>query len=43
MDTDSFIVSVKTEDMYKDISKDIEKRFNTSNYEVRLTVSYRKK
>ena len=39
MDTDSFIVSVKTEDMYKDISEDIEKRFNTSNYEVRLTVS----
>ena len=34
MDTYSFIVQIKTEDIYKDISEDVEKRFNTSNYEV---------
>ena len=35
MDTDSFIVHVKTEDMYKDISKDVEKILDTSNYELK--------
>ena len=34
MDTDSFIMHIKTKDFYKDISKDVEKRFDTSNYEV---------
>ena len=34
MDTDSFIMSIKTEDFYKDIANDVEKRFDTSNYEV---------
>ena len=34
MDTDSFIMNIKTEDFYKDIANDIEKRFDTSNYEV---------
>ena len=34
MDRDSFIIPIKTEDIYKDISKDIEKRFDTSNYEL---------
>ena len=33
MDTDSFIMSIKTEDFYKDISNAVEKRFGTSNYE----------
>ena len=33
MDTDSFILHVKTEDFYKDIIGDVEKRFETSNYE----------
>ena len=33
MDTDSFIMNIKTEDFYKDISNDVEKRFDTSNYE----------
>ena len=33
MDTDSFIMNIKTEDFYKDIAKDVEKRFDTSNYE----------
>ena len=34
MDTDSFIMYIKTEDFYKDIADDVEKRFDTSNYEV---------
>ena len=34
IDTDSFIMHVKTEDFYKDIADDAEKRFDTSNYEV---------
>ena len=34
MDTDSFIMNIKTEDFYKNIANDVEKRFDTSNYEV---------
>ena len=34
IDTDSFIMHIKTEDFYKDIADDIEKRFDTSNYEI---------
>ena len=34
MDTDSFIMSIKTNDFYKDISIDVDKRFDTANYEV---------
>ena len=34
MDTDSFILNVKTEDFYEDIANDAEKRFDTSNYQV---------
>ena len=34
MDTDSFIMHIKTEDLYEDIANDVEKRFDTSNYEV---------
>ena len=34
MNTDSFIMSIKTNDFYKDIANDVEKRFDTSNYEV---------
>ena len=34
MDTDSFIILIKTKDFYKDIANDVEKRFDTSNYEV---------
>ena len=34
MDTDSFIIHIKTGDIYEDIADDVEKRFNTSNYEV---------
>ena len=42
MDTDSFIANIKTEDFYKDIANDIEKRFDTSNYEVDKPLSIRK-
>ena len=34
MDTDSFIMNIKTEDFFKDIANDVDKRFDTSNYEV---------
>ena len=34
MDTDSFIMNIKTNDFYEDIANDVENRFNTSNYEV---------
>ena len=34
MDTDSFIMHIKTEDFYKDVADDVEKRLDTSNYEV---------
>ena len=34
MDTDSFVMHVKTNDFYKDIASDVENRFDTSNYEV---------
>ena len=33
MDTDSFIMNIKTNDFYKDISDDVECKFDTSNYE----------
>ena len=33
-DMDSFIMSIKTNDFYKDIANDVEKRFDTSNYEL---------
>ena len=31
-DTDSFIIYIKTEDFFEDISSDVEKWFDTSNY-----------
>ena len=34
MNTDSFVVHVKTDDIYKDISEVIERRFDTSNNEL---------
>ena len=33
MDMDSFVMNIKTNDFYKDIANDVEKRFYTSNYE----------
>ena len=35
MDTDSFVMNIKTNDFYKDIASDVENRFDTSNYEVK--------
>ena len=34
MDTGSFIIHIKTEGVYEDIGVKVEKRFDTSNYEV---------
>ena len=34
MDTESFIVHVKTDDIYKDIAIDMETRFDNSNFEL---------
>ena len=33
MDTDSFVINIFTEDFFEDINDDIEKLFDTSNYE----------
>ena len=38
MDTDSFIMDIKTKDFYKDIVNNVEKKFDTSNYEVNRTL-----
>ena len=32
MHTDSFVINIKTNDFYKDISQDVNERFDTSNY-----------
>ena len=42
MDTDSLIVHVKTEDINKNIAKDDEKKFDTSNYELEGPLPNRK-
>ena len=34
IDTDSFTVHVKTDDIYKDIAQDVGKRFDTSDFEI---------
>ena len=34
MDTDSFIVYIKIDDIYKDTAEDLETNFDTSNYEL---------
>ena len=34
MDTDSFIVRVKTDDIYKNIAENVETSFDTSNFEI---------
>ena len=34
MDVDSFIVYIKTTDIYTDVSKDVKARFDISNYEL---------
>ena len=35
MDTDSFVMHIKTNDFYKDIANYVECKFDTSNYEVK--------
>ena len=42
MDTDSFIINIKTQDFYKDIVDDVKKRFGTSNYSVNKPLPTRK-
>ena len=32
MDTDSFVYEIESEDLYRDIAKDVEKRSETSGY-----------
>ena len=32
MDTDSFIIFIKIDDIYEDIAEDVETRFDTSTY-----------
>ena len=32
MDTDSLVAYIKTNDIYKDVAEDVERRFDTSNY-----------
>ena len=34
MDSDSFIVHIKTDDIYKNIADEVETRFDTSNFEI---------
>ena len=34
MDTDSFIVHIKTDGIYKDIAEDVEAKFDTSDYKL---------
>ena len=34
MDTDSLTMNIKRKDFYKDIARDVEERFDTSNYGV---------
>ena len=43
MDTDSFIVYIKTDDIHKDIAVDVKTRFNTSDYELNKPLPKRKK
>ena len=34
MDTDSFFVHVKTDDIYKDIAEDVQTKFDTSHFQI---------
>ena len=39
MEMDSFTVNIKTEDVYKDIANDVERRFDVSNCNTRALTS----
>ena len=43
LDTASFIVYIKTDEIYKDIAEDFETRFDTSNYKLDRPLPKRKK
>ena len=45
MDTDSFVINIKTKDFYKDIAMDVKERFDTSNciYDRSLPIGVNKK
>ena len=43
MDTDSFIVYITTDDIYKDIAEDVETMLNSSNYELNRPVPIKNK
>ena len=43
MDTKSFTVYIKTDDLYKDIAENFETRFHTSNYELDRPMPKREK
>ena len=43
MDTETFIVYTKADDIYKDITENVETRFYTSNYELDRTLPIGKK
>ena len=43
MDTNRFIVRVKTDDIYKDLAKEVQTRFYTSNFEIDKPLSKGKK
>ena len=40
MDTDSFVYDIKAEDFYRDIAKDVKKRFDTGGYSKMITRHY---
>ena len=42
MDTDSFIVCIKTDNVSKDVAEDVETSFDTSNYELDKPLPKRK-
>ena len=43
VDTASFIVYIKTDDVYKDIAEEFKTRFDTSNYELDRPLPKRKR
>ena len=45
MDTDTFVINIKTKDFYKDIAMDVKERFDTSNhiYDRPLPIRFNKK
>ena len=42
MDADSFIMHIKTENVYKDIPNDVKNKFDTSNYAIMRSLPTRK-